>query len=393
MVEDKQSLEKRPEITPGPLIKGLIEPVEGRSIQGPLVNMVGFGLERITRERAEVPKHLKLPERPVYLLDPFTRRLIMISYREPDPRKKDYMAGLFAEIVELDKNGEPRYRLSTSDVILTGETYQPVVVGPNEFGFPPSHIEVVEEKEERGGKEEFIPWNVWLGQLQSWMNEVRIDPDENLGAFVERFHELRQRSQSEAVQKIKEVFPESRQGMDGRTLPINVIITDKDTDSWLYQASLNTGIYPLLLDPKKMREILEEYYGIEPRQHPGFVQRLSSYLPREYGNSNAAVITQDESAFYTFMHDFPYLHHTFNEVCQNDPIFAFVNVWRPIPYSPEEESEFSKIGIEGIDEPRKIEHGWYSAPYDEKMYRELLMKLKADLLLTMFLRGGAPLIK
>lgn len=76
--EHGQSLARRQEglekLKRGGLIVGM-EP----SIQGSLFNVTGAALERITRERTEVPPQFKLPERAVYFLDPNTRRLIMIS--------------------------------------------------------------------------------------------------------------------------------------------------------------------------------------------------------------------------------------------------------------------------------------------------------------------------
>jgi hypothetical protein len=390
MKDNEKSLERRPEIIPGPLIKGPIKPVEGESFQGPLINMVGFGLERITRQRAEVPEHLKLPERPVYFLDPRTSRLVMISHREYEYEASwDYRAGLFAEIVELDENGKPQCRLSTSDVILTGENYQPVVVGPNEFGFPPSHIEVVEE-EGGEGKEKFVPWNVWLGQLQFWMNEVNIGPNENLEAFLERFSEMRERSQAEAGRKIEEVFPESSQGMDELTAPINMIITDEGSDSPLFQASINAGLYPVLISPTEIIEVF--------KTRGEFKKAVSAYLgSQEYV---PAVITQDLGATQRLVAskeniaEYHAIGYAIQQIQRRNPIFAFVLVSKEEPSDdPRVEKWVQKSGLPLVEEPKKICHGEYDCPYDEEMYRGLLMKLKADLLLTMFLRGGAPLIK
>src|SRR3990170_7061927 len=113
--ENEQSLQKRPALVPERLMQGgLVVGVE-QGIQGSLMSVTGAAIERITRERIEVPPQFKLPERSVYFLDPNTRRLIMISNRENrGENKTPDKYGLFAEIVELDEEGKPHYRLSSS---------------------------------------------------------------------------------------------------------------------------------------------------------------------------------------------------------------------------------------------------------------------------------------
>ena len=47
-----------------------------------------------------------------------------------------------------------------------------------------------------------------------------------------------------------------------------------------------------------------------------------------------------------------------------------------------------------VTDVEKQAHGRFNFPPDsEELYRKLLNKVKADLFLTMFLRGGAPLTK
>ena len=56
---------------------------------------------------------------------------------------------------------------------------------------------------------------------------------------------------------------------------------------------------------------------------------------------------------------------------------------------------FSIVSVGSLDiiDPKKDENGRYFCGYNQEEYRGLLNKLKADLLLTMFLRGGAPIVK
>ncbi|OGH14370.1 MAG: hypothetical protein A2687_01955 [Candidatus Levybacteria bacterium RIFCSPHIGHO2_01_FULL_38_26] len=407
--ENEQSIQKRPELVADKLIQGgLIVGVES-GIQGSLMSVTGAAIERITRERTEVPPQFKLPERAVYFLDPNSRRLIMISNREnrgEDKTPDKY--GLFAEIVELDEEGKPHYSLSTSEIILPNDNYQLVAVGPNNYGLPPSHIEVVEEEEE--GKKKFVPWNLWLGTLQNWMNEVNIDPNEDFGEFVKRFENLRRQSQIQSQNKIKEIFRESNQGIDDKTIPSNMIITDQGEDSFLYKASLDAGFYPIMLEPKQMverYEAMQDYFFDTNVEHKlSFLERRSmAFNIHQYASVkldapytyNVAVITIDEDSMSrTQVNEerrYESLRFVVDTLQKENPIFSVVSVRKDEPFEdPDMEESYRRFGLTD-SEPKKNVSGWYRSPSDEEQYRGLLNKLKADLLLTMFLRGGAPIIK
>ncbi|EKD65708.1 MAG: hypothetical protein ACD_50C00009G0001, partial [uncultured bacterium] len=345
----------------------------------------------------------------VYFLDPNTRRLIMISNREnrgEDKTPDKY--GLFAEIVELDEEGKPHYSLSTSEIILPNDNYQLVAVGPNNYGLPPSHIEVVEEEEE--GKKKFVPWNLWLGTLQNWMNEVNIDPNEDFGEFVKRFENLRRQSQIQSQNKIKEIFRESNQGIDDKTIPSNMIITDQGEDSFLYKASLDAGFYPIMLEPKQMverYEAMQDYFFDTNVEHKlSFLERRSmAFNIHQYASVkldapytyNVAVITIDEDSMSrTQVNEerrYESLRFVVDTLQKENPIFSVVSVRKDEPFEdPDMEESYRRFGLTD-SEPKKNVSGWYRSPSDEEQYRGLLNKLKADLLLTMFLRGGAPIIK
>ena len=393
----ERSLQKRPDLVPERLMRGgLIVGVE-QGIQGSLMSVTGAAIERITRERTEVPPQFKLPERPVYFLDPNTRRLIMISNRENrGENKTPDKYGLFAEIVELDEEGKPHYRLSSSEIILPNDNYHLVAVGPNNYGLPPSHIEVTEEEE--GGKKKFVPWNLWLGTLQNWMNEVKINPNEDFDSFVRRFSELRARNMSEAKEKIKAVFPNGEQGLAEATMPINVILSSKDNEL-LLKASQQAGLYPVILDMKELAHIVDKDFPLDKEliADDRAIHSITRYLPTGYVDYNPAVITFDlnvynelcQSAEGVGKNMYSRLRELFHGFQQYNSIFSLVMLMGEKPF---EDTEVDKQFKES-DEPRKIRHGLYRSSYFEEQYLGLLNKLKADLLLTMFLRGGAPIVK
>lgn len=405
MTEDEKSLAKRPELIPDKLKEGGVIVGVEPSVTGSLVSMSGLALERITRERLGSP--FKLPERSIYLLDPNSRRMIMITHRELfGVKKTPDKYGLFAEIVELDEDGRPIFTLSTSDVILPNEDYRLAHVGPNTNGLPPSYIQVEKPKEEgEEEKPEFVPWNMWLGQLQGWMNEVAVDPNETFESFINKFTELRERAEFQAAKKIEETFPQGDQGIDEKTVPLNLIITNKGEDSFLYQASVRAGFYPTLAQPLAIAKLpsvgkaliqltLEDMEGIlegEDLLHlPGYHRT----------NHHIGVVTIDFEAVRQEQEKEKASHNDvlYERLIQvpfwvahlqsASPIFAAIGL-----DSSEEEAKKISPKFVSSKEVRKMHHGWYKSPHDETQYEGLLRKLKADLLLTMFVRGGAPIVK
>jgi hypothetical protein len=386
----ERSLQRRQEAFPEKLLQGgLIVGVE-QEIQGSLVSLTGAAIERITRERLEVPGQLKLPERSVYLLDPTTRRLIMISNRERvgfDKTPDKY--GLFAEIVELDEEGKPSHTLSTSEVLLPNDQYQLVAVDPNKYKMPPSHVEVIDEEEQ--GKKKFVPWNVELAELQNWMGQVVVDPNEDLGEFVRKFDDLRDEARQQAYRRISEVFPGGDQGFDGKIKPVNLIITTQNKEDALYEASIHAGFYPFLISPDVALEVINlvdkiKYSeNLEMNSLIGFFQTYNSGLA-----NRAAVVTIDEECVW-----YPDGRH-------DDRGFAFDHslsdkfrkITNFISQLQKQDSMFALVRMPVIDDQQNIKVGngfYYSYGFDN--YGLLLNKLKADLLLTMFLRGEAGILK
>lgn len=250
--EDERSLTKRPDNLPENLTRGGLIVGTDQTIRGSLMALSGLAIERITRERAELPPGQRLPENAVYFMDPDAKRLIMVSRRENYPTGRgscpDWENGLFAETVELDDEGEPRFSLSTKEVTLPKNQYQMVAVGPNRYKMPPSHIDMMEE--ETPGKEKFVPWNIYLANLQSWMNEVSIGPNETFESFMKNFDELRSESQKAVKTKIKTAFVGGSQGFDETVAPFNLIITDEVNKEKYEKASRDAGLFPVYVSAR-----------------------------------------------------------------------------------------------------------------------------------------------
>lgn len=427
MVEDERSLQKRPELNPDLLKGGLI--IGGdETASGSLISMTGMALERITRERVGTPPGLRLPERPVYLLDANSRRLIMISNREPAGSPK---GGLFGEVVQLDEEGKPHYYLDSSNIILPDETFQAVAVGPNEFRLPPSHIDVMDMDEE--GKKKFVPWNTYLNRLENWMNQIRVDEGDDFQSFMQRFLDLK-RQDEVRVRSVTNAFPASFQSIDDKMVPLNFIIAEGEVASSLSRASAEAGFFPVVMSPEELATSLHrrirgelqmpelmayhlsillplpsESRGGDPEINRWLADRMREYIQEHehfevHSQYSVAVVTadersirklyldkQDEAAQLRGQHLRDKKNEIYNKygrlldpigtIIQYNRIFSTLTIPNWIPESQPEDVE-------------KQAHGRFFFPPDnEDLYRRLLNKIKADLFLTMFLRGGAPIVK
>lgn len=395
--EQEQSLQKRPELVPERLMRGgLIVGVE-QGIQGSLMSVTGAAIERITRERTEVPPQFKLPERPFYFLDPNTNRLIMISNREKPNPKNPNQNGLFAEIVQLDEEGNPHHFLPNSEILLPNENYQSVAVGPNEHGFPPSHIPVVEGETE--GKKEFVPWNLYLGQLQTWMNDLQIDPAETLESYIKRYQALQARAKAKVESAVKKFFPGGNQAFSEGTLPVNLIICGDNAKDLLSEASRPAGFYPMTIKKEDLIEKAKYWnkyrYDIPDKTLYAMDGLLGSgVIPRGF---SPALITVDfrylpdiDIEFYLERGIAINLSSLPNLIQMHNDVFSYLEIYHLDALGAKEKPFYDD------DEPSKQGAGKYSLSYSKNFdarYRGLLNKLKADLLLTMFVRGGAPIVK
>ncbi|MDO8429364.1 MAG: hypothetical protein Q7S88_01930 [Candidatus Daviesbacteria bacterium] len=394
--DSELSLEKRPEISPELFKGGFIVGAE-TIVQGSLMSMTGFALERITRERTEVPPQFRLPERPVYFLDPNSKRMVMVTNREKFG-VPEYRNGLFAEIVEVDDDGKPRFHLSTSEVIIPEGIYQPVSVGPNKYNMPPSYIPLTEEN--LPGKEKFVPWNMYLGSLQNWMNELVVDPNEEFESYMQRFAALQASSEERAKNKIRTAFPGGLQGFDESTAPFNLIISDETNKEKLINASIAAGLYPVYVSAREFVEAdieADEVWGGDRDFGPGVRFNVAEYLPVSLKSQartyRPAVITDDWNASRALENSdvkftknqrvrspISIIKRALGNIFDHNPIFSYV-------YLAVDE------GLGEVEKVSKESNGSYYCANNEQFYREFLYKVKADLLLTMFVRGGAPIVK
>lgn len=248
---------------------------------------------------------------------------------------------------------------------------------------------MVEEEEE--GKKKFVPWNVQLAELQNWINQVVVNPDESLDEFIQRFEGLRDEARLKVEKTIKKVFKEGDQGFDERIKPVNLIITPQGKDGTLYRASIKAGFYPFLVKPEEAVEVISKLGSgqlVESRELEILWRFFHSYTGW-YSDKAAAITIDERSKWYpekkrdesghkydTLLADqFGKISDFIFELQRKDVVFAAVF-----------------LRIEGDKENHKKAHGLYQS-YNDQEYALLLNKLKTDLLLTMFLRGGAPIVK
>lgn len=389
--EDERSLQTSPDLIPQHLTQGglIIGALEGG--RGSLMNLTGMALERITRERSELPSGSRLPERSIYLLDPNSKRMILISNREY-PLGDALKRGLFAEIVELDEKGNPRFGLSTKEVILPDEQYQAIAVGPNKFKLPPSFIDMVTEEEP--GKKKFVPWNIYLASLQSWMNEVTIGPDDDFKTFMTRFIQLKATAKEETERKVNTAFPDGPQAFSEETAPFNIIITDTQNRDKLMDASRDADLYPIFIDGEALaRETFKisnlKGDNVLPEENLYSIRR---FLPQRFnwGHDNylPAVVTDDWNSRYRLSQNLELARDLNN----GDPtLWRYEGVKKLLQHNRAFSYVFTHAN-ENADIEKKL-NGSYACPGDQDIYRSFLYKVKADLLLTMFVRGGAPIVK
>ena len=239
-----------------------------------------------------------------------------------------------------------------------------------------------------------IPWNILFATLNQWMNEVNIDPAETLEAFIKKYEDLQTKMGREVEVKLTRAFSsllssEPDQGFDQRVIPVNFILSDEKHRDTLSKASLGAGLYPVLVDQIRFAEhylqIAREARNAR-KQERGMISNEFNFVYWWSGLESVltenvpVVITQDMNAISNIKienSDASYIvDRAVSQLRKNNPIFSFI-----------------EVNVDEEGEPEKKTHGNYLCTYNEEQYRGLLKKLKADLLLTMLLRGGAPIVK
>ncbi len=392
----------------------ITEPV----IQAPLMEVLGIALERITRERSGIDEEIGLPERAVYLLDPNKRRLLMVSQRQQVGKASVSAgtSGLFAEIVELDEEDQPLFRLTGSDKLgELMESFQVQGIPPNKYQLPPSLIEIAKDS----GEEITVPLNKWLANLNLWLSETSVeevprvdDPEAQakaLADFMERFQNQREEIISQGQRKIKEIFPDSEQGISDKVTPVHVIFTKAEDKTPFIEASLAAGFYPVFPDVDILlntyseawlkrfvkREITRE--GFFMQTHAQELLKIS--LGVDFSHFIPALYTVDR---YSLIKMFTigtrkdeeniFLERLIKKWRKEMPLFAVIEFGSPAENPTSYKTEDINEGPQY--EPYKDAHGLYGLTnYDPERYQGLLLKLKADLMLTLSLRGSAPIVK
>ena len=369
------------------------------------------------------------PERPFYIFNPDSGLLINFAYRrDEDPTK----TGLFADVVELDEDGMPRYGVSVVNPFANQRGFINVTIGENTYGFTPSYTD---RKFDSDDPLSAVPPNVATANLLAMLGQNAISESETLDDFVKRRQAERDVFQAKVIDYQKRSFPGTVQSVTEYTNPdLHLIISDREDPSEIAQASRNVGLFPIIVTGDDVlrhledsttaisptRELVPEEYGrylfkllhnTVPDLHdwlkgnePAF---LTIDLPRTAirdGEGNERFVT-----LRTVKTDFVFDETTQRDKSVNaregkpvtrprsDTLDMFIrDMVRQSPVFARIENDRFREGSDGYIEDGmviKIGHGLYHhIPVDENPknlleYTDWLRKVKLDLAMTMYLRG------
>ena len=157
------------------------------------------------------------PERPMYLLNPINRLLMVYSRRKDNNPAR---SGLFAEVVTLDAQGKPIHGVDVVNPFDNGRVI-PVAVKDNDSGFAPSHFEIRSEDSDN-----MVPPNLEIATLQNMLKAEPIDPSESLEDFLRRNEAERSKISYSSETTSRTQFRGTMQGLSERTNPNLVYLTD-----------------------------------------------------------------------------------------------------------------------------------------------------------------------
>lgn len=391
--EGEQSLQRRPDLIPEEILRGgLVEGAVGepeRSMDG----MIGRHLDRIALLSARGDT---APERPIYIFNPDSKLLIKYALRRDENPAR---SGLFADVVELDKDGKPRYGVSTGNPFQSKAGFVEVSVGDNPHGFTPSHIDL---KLDSDDPLSMVPPNIHTAELISMLNTEPILNDETLEEFLKRTEARRAELRQQAVLQQTERYTGTTQGLASSTNPyLHLIISDRDMTS-VDRASRELGLFPIVLS---MEELLETHAFLsklfasnDAKSHMYSFTRgwLGEQMPTRQQSYTPGIITFDYTSKWGSIDATNPLEHgiegnrvvetigIINKLTHHNPVFAQV---RNEAYHP----DWSKDGV------RKILNGMYKHVIDPqdadnmKNYTDWLRKAQLDMALTFYLRGLSQL--
>jgi hypothetical protein len=385
---------------------GLIEYALGEPEQS-MEGIIGSHFAKIALLEARGDK---APERPVYIFNPDNGLLINYSLRRNrDPAK----SGLFADVVELDEDGKPRYGVGIVNPFATSTGFVNVSVGDNPYGFAPSYIEMRLDSDD---PLQTVPPNIETADLLSMLGQVTIPKDEGLREFLVRREKEREALRNKVHEQQKRQYLDTIQAFNELTNPdFHLIITDRDDPSALVSASSEVGLFPLVVTGEDVlnhvivsRELRTNrtfdsmHLGESIRELLQFTHgddfKFQSYEPQWLDHNTVAFVTVDLPMDKRFDSQGQVIRITApggqHKIVRYDLLSAEIN--RIISRSP----RFAQIENYGFhpeyaEDGRvyKKSHGTYThEPYgvdgrNIQEYADWLRKVRLDMALTLYFRG------
>lgn len=404
--EDERSLQKRPDLIPDQLLRGGL--IEGQ-IGEPQQSMDRMILGHLDRVALLAARGDTARERAMYIFNPDSRLLInYTSRRHFNPA----FSGLFADIVELDEEGNPRHGVSVINPFQTSTGFVEVSVGQNQHGFTPSHVDI---KVDNVDPQSIVPPNIETAELLSMLNQDPISENESLEDFLKRTDVRRE--------AIKRNIPDSQlteptwdfttQALRSITNPnLQLIIADRDVES-LVQASKEVGLYPIHITTDQLIALYtNNYEGLHRNENPDFSFADFNLWSRAGIFPEMATQKADEPGVITYD---PFIIPGTPNLIQPDyrkvsgirsvflkDIFdeLFVGMGGVNNFRTGKKPSFSilenvEVLEENEDSPpiEKRRPGYYqqylqpSSPQSVKDYTDWLRKVKLDMALAFYLRG------
>jgi hypothetical protein len=385
---------------------GLIESAIGNPEQS-MDRIIGGHLASVAMLEARGDKS---PERPTYIFNPETRLLINYALRRnEDPAK----SGLFADVVELNEDGKPRYGVSVINPFATSTGFINVAIGDNPYGFAPSYTEM---KLDSDDPLQTVPPNIETADLLALLGQSSIAEDEEIMGYVARRNEEREGFRNKVRQQQRRHYLGTVQVFDEFTNPdMHLIISDRDDSAPLATASRKAGLFPLVVSGD---DVLDHYKNVKRllnapdrlgesvpellrHTHPELFNWLGSNavsfitldIPSEKRwdkDRNDVMVsvpksnwprTQDGKIEWAERPRTLEIYDFTKAILQRSPVFARL-------INPMLHPEYSEDGM-----VEKEAHGDYmqvpmaSQPDNLIQYTDWLRKVRLDMALTLYLRG------
>ncbi|HEX4774239.1 MAG TPA: hypothetical protein VH234_01870 [Candidatus Saccharimonadales bacterium] len=387
---------------------GLIEAAIG-SPERSMDRMIGDHLANVAMLEARGDKS---PERPVYIFNPESRLLINYALRRDEDLAK---SGLFAEVVELDESGKPRYGVSVVNPFATSTGFINVSVGDNPYGFAPSYTEM---KLDNDDPLQTVPPNIETADLLAMLGQSAIPESETVMDFVARRSEEREAFRNKVRQQQQRHYLGTVQSFGEFTNPdMHLIISDRDDAELMAASSREVGLYPLVVSGddvinhyRNVKRFLDapEHLGesipeLLRRTHPDLFHWLGSnavsfmtvdIADEKRWNDERRQITVSVPASRWSEAEGVHIKQVELErsltilrfaeaIIERSPIFA--RLVNPMLHPEYNDSERGKVEKEAHGQYMQVPVG--KSPDNLREYTDWLRKVRLDMALTLYLRG------